>query len=134
MVGGARGRGAALLNQKCGKDDRAGNGEKHRQPERLPVCQLRCCHMPFLPPRLHWPRSAAPLIRRARSSGSAEPFGRPGRTSRAITTRDNKRRSRALLGLAAAGIAAVVLLLGGIFAGGTTTDPLRSSVARATTA
>src|SRR5919198_227054 len=85
---------------------------------------LRSCELPsFSPIAL----AAAPLVRMTRPAGSrgpAEPVSGRGRTS-SVTRRS------ALVGLAAAGIAATVLLFGGILSGSKTVDPIRAAIAAA---
>src|ERR671937_1366778 len=85
---------------------------------------LRSCELPsFSPIAL----AAAPLVRMtppAGSPGPAEPLSGPGRTS-------SVRRRNALVGLGAAGLAASVLLLGGILSGSDTVDPIRAAIAAA---
>src|ERR671931_1759609 len=85
---------------------------------------LRSCELPsFSPIAL----AAAPLVRMTRPAGSrgpAEPVSGRGRTS-SVTRRN------ALVGLGAAGIAATVLLFGGILSGSKTVDPIRAAIAAA---
>src|ERR671931_1523327 len=85
---------------------------------------LRSCELPsFSPIAL----AAAPLVRMTRPAGSrspAEPVSGRGRTS-SVTRRN------ALVGLGAAGIAATVVLFGGILSGSKTVDPIRAAIAAA---
>jgi tetratricopeptide (TPR) repeat protein len=64
------------------------------------------------------------MTRSAGSPGPAEPLSGRGRTS-------SVRRRDALVGLGAAGIAATVLLFGGILSGSKTVDPIRAAIAAA---
>src|SRR5919202_833941 len=106
--------------------------ERPRRPRRraprtrascVPTC-LRSCELPsFSPIAL----AAAPLVRMSRPPGSpgpAEPLSGRERTSSVA-------RRNALVGLGAAGIAATVLLFGGILSGSRTVDPIRAAIAAA---
>jgi tetratricopeptide (TPR) repeat protein len=64
------------------------------------------------------------MTRPAGSPGPTEPLSGHGRTS-SVT------RRKALVGLGAAGIAATVLLFGGILSGSKTVDPIRAAIAAA---
>src|ERR671937_2244608 len=85
---------------------------------------LRSCELPsFSPIAL----AAAPLVRMtppAGSPGPAEPLSGRGRKSSVA-------RRNALVGLGAAGLAASVLLFGGILSGSKTVDPIRAAIAAA---